>query len=283
MKEAIFYEKLEDQKVQCRLCPHNCVIPEGKAGICGVRKNEKGILYSLIYEEITSLALDPIEKKPLSRFFPGSFILSIGTKGCNFSCPFCQNWAISKELNAPTQKVKSEFLIQRAQEVNSLGIAYTYNEPFIWYEFVFDTAKMAQKEGLQNVLVTNGFINQEPLKKLLPFINAMNIDLKSIDEHFYRTACAGSLNPVLETIKESSKHCHIEITNLIIPTLNDSVESIEKLVNWIYENVGEVVPLHLSRYHPCYKLGLPMTPVETMRKAEEIAKEKLRYVYLGNM
>jgi pyruvate formate lyase activating enzyme len=283
MKEALFYEAKDNLRVQCNLCPHNCLIPEGKVGLCGVRQNQKGKLYTLIYEQATSVALDPVEKKPLYHFHPGEFILSVGTKGCNLSCLFCQNWSISKDLDASTEKVTSQFLVERAKKLNSFGIAYTYNEPFIWYEFVLDTARLAKKQGLKNVLVTNGFVNLEPLKNILPFIDAMNIDLKSIDEKFYVNVCAGKLAPVLEAIKESAKHCHVELTNLIIPTLNDSRENFTKLVDWIYENLGDTVPLHFSRYFPCYKMDLPATPVATLKLAEQIAKKKLKFVYLGNV
>jgi len=283
MKEALFYQVKDNSRVQCFLCPHNCLISEGKAGLCGVRKNEKGKLYSLVYGQATSLALDPIEKKPLYHFHPGEFILSVGTKGCNFFCKFCQNWTISKDLNAQTEAVTPQFLVERAKKLNSFGIAYTYNEPFIWYEFVLDTARLAKKEGLKNVLVTNGYVNQEPLRNILPFIDAMNIDIKSIEDKFYVDTCAAKLNPVLETIKESAKHCHIELTNLIIPTLNDSKENFLKLTDWIYENLGDSVPLHFSRYFPCYKLNIPATPVSTLEKAQHIAKKKLKFVYLGNV
>ena len=251
--------------------------------MCGVRENQKGKLYSLIYEEITSVALDPIEKKPLYQFHSGESILSIGTKGCNLSCRFCQNWTISKDLNTPTEKLTSEFIIERAKQLNSFGIAYTYNEPFIWYEFVLDTAKLARKQGLKNILVTNGYVNLEPLKNILPFIDAMNIDLKSIEDKFYVNVCGGKLTPVLDVIKESSNHCHIELTNLIIPTLNDSEENLIKLVDWVYGNLGDSVPLHFSRYFPCYKLDIPPTPIATLKKAEDIAKKKLKFVFLGNV
>lgn len=251
--------------------------------MCGVRRNQKGKLYSLVYEQATSVALDPIEKKPLYHFHPKEFILSVGTKGCNLSCMFCQNWAISKDLGAATETVTSQFLVERAKKLNSFGIAYTYNEPFIWYEFVLDTARLAKKEGLKNVLVTNGYVNIEPLKNILPFIDAMNIDIKSIEEEFYINTCAAKLSPVLETIKQSAKNCHIELTNLIIPTLNDSEDNFVKLRDWIYENLGDSVPLHFSRYFPCYKLNLPATPVSTLEKAQYIAEKKLKFVYLGNV
>ncbi|MFH1201792.1 MAG: AmmeMemoRadiSam system radical SAM enzyme [Candidatus Omnitrophota bacterium] len=300
MKEAQFFEKLDQNKVHpvrdrlvnrelvsnrvhCNLCPQSCIIPPDKTGFCRVRKNIRGELYSLIYEEATSISLDPIEKKPLYHYHPKEFILSVGTRGCNLACQFCQNWEIAQVSDAPTQKITPEFIIQEAKRLNSFGIAYTYNEPFIWYEFVYDTAKMARDQGLENVLVTNGFVNKEPLEKILPLIDAMNIDLKSIDELFYEKYCFGRLAPVLETIKLSQKHCHIELTNLVIPTLNDCDENFIGLVNWVYENLGRDVPLHFSRYFPCYKMTLPPTPVETLKRAHQIAKEKLKYVYLGNV
>jgi len=283
MKEALFYEAKDGLKVQCLLCPHNCLLPEGRVGLCGVRQNQKGKLYSLIYGEVTSIALDPIEKKPLYRFHSGESILSLGTKGCNLSCAFCQNWNISKDLNVSTQSLTSEFIVDRAKQLKSFGLAYTYNEPFIWYEFVLDTAKLAKQKGLENVLVTNGFVNLDPLRKILPFIGGMNIDIKSIDDDFYIKNCSGRLSPVLEVIKESSKHCHIELTNLVVTSLNDKQENFVKLVDWIYENLGDSVPLHFSRYSPCYKLDFPPTPIPTLKRAEEIAKKKLKFVYLGNV
>ena len=174
-------------------------------------------------------------------------------------------------------------MIDKAKECKSFGIAYTYNEPFIWYEFVLEMAKLAKKNSLKNVLVTNGYVNMDPLEEMLPYIDAMNIDLKSFDDEFYAKACKGSLKPVLDVIKRSHESCHIELTNLIIPTLNDSEEVIRKMVDWICTNLGEDVPLHFSRYFPCYQMSLLPTPVETLKKAEKIAKEKLKYVYLGNV
>ena len=283
MKEALHYEKLEAKKVNCHLCPYECTIAPGRKGACGVRVNKDGILYSEVYGKTTGIALDPIEKKPLYHYHPGEHILSIGTKGCNFHCDFCQNWHISQVLDAPTTDITSEEVIRKAEQVKSFGIAYTYNEPFIWYEFVFDTAKLAKKSGLENVLVTNGFVNLEPLEQMLPYIDAMNIDLKALDENFYIKICKGRMRPVLEVIKRSVKSCHVELTNLIIPTLNDSEEMIRKMVDWIYDNVGPEVPLHMSRYFPCYNMSIPPTPVETLEMAGDIARKKLKYVYLGNM
>ncbi len=248
-----------------------------------MRRNIGGKLYSLVYGETTSVSLDPVEKKPLYHFHPGENILSLGTKGCNFKCPFCQNWAISQDLEVQTRKITPQWVVDKAGECKSFGIAYTYNEPFIWYEFVLDTAKLAKKNGLENVLVTNGYVNPKPLEEMLPFIGAMNIDLKSIDDEFYRKYCKGSLDPVLYTIKTSVKACHVELTNLVIPGLNDSEEDFKRLVDWIYDNAGADVPLHFSRYFPCYKLDLPITSKETLEKAYKIAKKKLRNVYLGNV
>jgi pyruvate formate lyase activating enzyme len=282
LKEALYWQKAGD-KVHCRLCPHECKIVNGITGICGVRRNIDGKLYSLVYGETTSVSLDPIEKKPLYHYHPGEHILSLGTKGCNFKCPFCQNWAISQDTEASTENVTPEWAVKKAKECKSFGIAYTYNEPFIWYEFVLDTAKLARKEGLENVLVTNGYVNPEPLEEILPFIDAMNIDLKSINDEFYRTVCRGSIEPVLNTIKRSAKECHVELTNLVIPGLNDSDDDFTRLAGWIYENVGAEVPLHFSRYFPCYKFEQPPTPVETLKRAEKIAKKKLKYVHLGNI
>lgn len=283
MHEALYYEKLSEDKVRCRLCPYGCTISGGMKGACGVRINRDGTLYSEVYAKTTGVALDPIEKKPLYHYHPGEHILSIGTKGCNFHCDFCQNWRISQVLDAPTKDITPDEVIAKAKKLGSFGIAYTYNEPFIWYEFVLDTAKLAGKNGLENVLVTNGFVNMEPLEEMLPFISAMNIDLKSFNEEFYSKICKGALKPVLEVIKRSVKSCHVELTTLLIAGLNDSKDEVTKLVNWIYDNLGPDIPLHLSRYFPCYKMNLPPTPVESLKAALRVAKEKLKHVYLGNV
>lgn len=283
MKEALFYESLPDEKVKCLLCPHYCVISPQKEGFCRSRQNQGGRLYSLIYGKITAIALDPIEKKPLYHYHPREYILSIGTKGCNLTCLFCQNWTISQDSQAVTEDISSEEIIRQAKQVKSFGIAYTYNEPFIWYEFVYDTARMAKEAGLENVLVSNGYVNLAPLEKILPFIDAMNIDLKSIEDEFYQKSCAGNLKPVLETIKHSVRSCHLELTNLVIPTLNDNTKNFARLVEWVYDNLGSAVPLHISRYFPCYKATIPATPRETLEKFAQIARKRLKYVYLGNV
>lgn len=282
-KEALFYKKISETETQCFLCPHLCRIKEGKVGFCGVRISKAGRLYSLNYGRAASVALDPIEKKPLYHFHPGEFILSVGTIGCNLSCLFCQNWSISKEVKTPTEPMTSSALIARAVELGSFGIAYTYNEPFIWYEFVRESAQAAQEAGLKNVLVTNGYVSPGPLKELLPFIDAANIDLKSIRDEFYRKVCSGTVAPVLATIRAMKAVCHVELTNLLIPTLNDSDQELSALVDWICDNAGADCPLHFSRYFPCYKMTLPPTPVSTLKRAAAIAKKKLKHVYLGNV
>ena len=283
MHEALYYERKDGKRTKCHLCPYECLIPPSGKGACGVRMNKDGTLYTLVYGKTTGISLDPIEKKPLYRYHPGEYILSLGTRGCNLHCDFCQNWHISQEVDGPTEDITSEEIVDRAKEHRSFGIAYTYNEPFIWYEFVLDTAKLARQNGLENVLVTNGFVNIEPLKEMLPFIGAMNIDLKAFDEDFYTKVCKGRLKPVLDVIKLSAKHCHVELTCLLIPTLNDSKTMIKKMTDWIFENLGPTTPLHLSRYFPCYKMTLPSTPVETLETAKKIAEEKLKYVYVGNV
>ncbi len=283
MVEARYYEKLDGLKVHCHLCPTECVISDGARGACNARINKNGILYSEIYGKITSAALDPIEKKPLYHYHPGEYIYSVGTKGCNFHCDFCQNWTIAQNPDAPTRDVTSEEIIANAKECGSFGIAYTYNEPFIWHEFVFDTAKLAKASGLENVLVTNGYVNIKPLEDILPYVGAMNIDLKAFDDKFYTKICGGRLNKVLEVIKRSCRSCHVELTTLIIPGLNDSPDQMKKEAEWIRDNAGPETPLHISRYFPCYKMKIPPTPVKTMERARQIALKSLKYVYLGNV
>ncbi|MBN1872156.1 MAG: AmmeMemoRadiSam system radical SAM enzyme [Candidatus Omnitrophica bacterium] len=283
MKEALYF-KSSDGNVECGLCPHNCKIADGKKGRCGVRVNRGGRLYSEIYNRATSIALDPIEKKPLYHYHRGEYILSIGTKGCNLTCPWCQNWTISQDLDTPTREVSTEAIIDKAKKVGSFGIAYTYNEPFIWYEFVLECCGKAKKSGLENVFVTNGYINSEPFKEILPYIGAMNVDVKSIEESFYVKYCLGRLQPVLDNIITAKQGgVHIEITNLVIPGLNDSEDCFTRLADWVADNLGEDTPLHFSRYFPCFKMTSAPTPVSTLSLAKEIAKRKLKYVYLGNV
>ena len=286
MKEALFYELVDQEKgdIKCLLCPKECLIKKDQVGFCRARKNINNKLYSLIYSKISSYGMDPIEKKPLYHFYPGIMVLSLGTIGCNFSCDFCQNWTISQAniKDMSVEELSPEKAVQLAMKNNSPGIAYTYSEPLIWYEYVLDTARLAKKNNLKNILVTNGFINYEPLLKILPFIDALNIDLKSFRNSFYQKYCQGKLSPVLRTIELSKEYCHLEITNLIIPGLNDSEEEIKEMVDWI-SSLNEEIPLHFSRYFPCYKMNISATPISTLYKAREIAQKKLKYVYLGNV
>ena len=282
MREALYYSKHE-KGLLCSLCPKNCLIKDQETGFCRTRRNVGGTLYAANYGACTSYALDPIEKKPLYHFYPGSYILSIGTWGCNFSCQFCQNWQIA-QAEAEFQELSPEDVVEAAKEAGprNIGIAYTYSEPAVWYEFVFDTARLARGAGLKNVLVTNGYISHEPLAELLPYIDAMNIDVKAFNEDFYHKICAGSLAEVKGTVEQAARHCHVEITTLLVPGLNDDPEEIEALSAWL-ASISPAIPLHLSRYFPRYKLDIPPTPLATMEKARDAARHHLQYVYLGNV
>jgi len=286
MKEAMFYEK-KGQGLQCHICPHNCVIAEGKRGFCGVRENRDGKLYLLVYGKPVSVCIDPVEKKPLFHFLPGSKVYSIGTVGCNLRCQHCQNWQISQERDIIGEDLSPEKVVENALDEGCSGIAYTYNEPTIFYEYVYDTARLARKKGLKNIMVTNGYINQEPLKKLYKYIDAANVDLKGFTERFYKDIPSSSLAPVLETLKtiKGMENCWLEITTLIIPTLNDDIKTIKEMCIWTKENLGDKTPLHFSRFFPFYKLEhLPPTPPETLIKARDIAlKTGLKFVYVGNI
>ena len=282
-KLASYFRKTEDGAV-CELCPHACRVKEGKSGICRVRYARDGELYSENYGEISSLGIDPIEKKPLFHFRPGKSILSCGSYGCNFSCGYCQNYSIA-HLKPITEYIGPEQMAEKAAELSprkSVGLAFTYNEPTVFYEEMMDTAKICKAKGLDVVVVTNGYINAEPLEELLPYVDAMNIDLKSFSEDFYRKVCGGSLSDVLRTIERANKSCHVELTTLAITGYNDSDEEMEELSGWISE-LDRSIPLHISRYHPTYKFNEPPTPVERISKLAEIAKQKLDYVYIGNV
>lgn len=281
MKEAAYYEKLDGDKVHCHLCPQECMINEGKKGFCRVRSNVDGTLYSDIYERVLAAHMDPIEKKPLYHFYPGKSIFSIGTRGCNQRCDFCQNWEMI-ETDSQGTYISSDEVVRMAGKGGSVGIAYTYNEPMMWFEFVLECAQKIREAGLKNVLVTNGSVNPDPLDELLPFVDAMNIDIKSMDGEFYKKICKSKLEPVLETAKKAKQSCHIEITNLLIPTLNDSDELIGELVDFV-AGLGKDTPLHFSAYYPCYKMTIEPTPVATLQRAYELARQQLDYVYLGNV
>lgn len=286
MKEALFWAKKDgSDRIQCLLCPQRCVIAEGRQGFCRVRRNEGGILHTMNYGRVSSYGLDPIEKKPLYHFYPGSLIFSAGTVGCNLRCGFCQNWQIAQG-DPDTVEISPERMVEVAGEEHqgrrSIGIAYTYSEPLMWYEYVLETARLARQAGLKNVLVTNGFINEEPLLKLLPYIDAMNIDVKGFSDEYYNKTCVGELQPVLRTVELVYRKCHVEITTLLVTGLNDSPEDIEGLADWL-AGLDRNIPLHFSRYFPNYKMDLEPTPLATMEMARETAGRKLNYVYLGNV
>lgn len=286
--EAAYYQKLRDEKVQCLLCPHECRISPGNFGICRVRENSHGVLLAPTYEKACAVRFDPIEKKPLYHFFPGSQILSVGTVGCNLSCRFCQNWEISQCCSRDYPYLKpfpvKEALRLMNDRTDNVGIAYTYNEPTVFFEFMLALAKEVKSVGMRNVAVSNGYINPKPLEELLEYLDAFNVDLKAFTEEFYRRVTGASLEPVLQTIKAiRAKDKHLELTNLVVTGLNDSAESFEEMVKWIAGELGPGTPLHLSRYFPQYKMEAPSTPVETLLNFHEIASRHLHFVYLGNM
>jgi len=283
LRDALFYEKY-GEKIRCLLCPHNCIIGGNKFGLCSVRTNKDGTLKTVNYGEITAMAVDPIEKKPLYHFKPGADIFSVGTYGCNLSCRFCQNYSIA-HYKAPSQFVAPDDIINECSQLkHNVGIAFTYNEPSIWYEYVYETSKKlkAKFPEFKVILVTNGYIEPEPLVQLLPYVDAMNIDLKSFQQDYYKEICGGRLEAVLTTIEKSHKTCHVEVTTLLVTGLNDSMEEIEKIALYL-SNLDPNIPLHLSRYYPNYKMDLPATDVQVMLKGREIASKHLNYVYIGNV
>ncbi|HYF84609.1 MAG TPA: AmmeMemoRadiSam system radical SAM enzyme [Clostridia bacterium] len=289
LKEAMHYEKLEGQNVVCRLCPHECTIAPGKYGICRVRNNIEGTLYTHNYGKISAVAMDPVEKKPLYHFFPGKYILSLGTVGCNFRCSFCQNYhiaqrgAVEEAGEGNLYEASEAYLLSLCrQEEECVGIAYTYNEPSIWYEYVLDTARYIKGKGYRNVLVTNGYMGEKPLSELLPYIDAMNIDVKGFTEEYYRDVCGGSLEYVKRTVEAAASKCHVEITTLVVPGRNDSEKEMDELSRWL-ASIKPSIPLHLSRYFPMYKMKEEPTSAETLKNLKKIAANNLEYVYVGNL
>lgn len=289
MREAKFYDKLENGKVKCQLCPHQCIISSEKRGICKVRENKKGKLYSLVYGKSISWAVDPIEKKPLYHFYPGASVFSFATAGCNFTCLNCQNYTISqlpkKNLEIPGESISPEDIVEITRKKGASIIAYTYTEPTIFYEYAYDTCRLAHKYGIKNVFVTNGYILPQPLKEVSSFLDGANVDLKSISDDFYRKICGARVEPVLESIKLMKKlGIWVEITTLVIPGLNDSDEELNKIAEFIF-SLQDDTPWHISRFYPAYKMGnYPPTSVETLHKARKIGLEKgLKYVYIGNV
>ena len=283
-KIAEFWEKQDGKKVKCVLCPHYCIIGEGQKGKCGARKNQNGVLIAANYGCVTSIAIDPIEKKPLYHFQTGKKIVSIGSFGCNLKCQFCQNYNISMEYHGLRYDIYTPELIAKvallAKTDENVGIAYTYNEPLIGYEFVKECSQMIKTEGLMNVLVTNGYINDEPLEELLPFIDALNIDIKGNHNRTYEKL-GGTQEPVKNTIKKAVKMSHVEVTTLVIPGENEN--EVEEIAKWLSE-INPQIPYHLSRFFPRYKYSESIvTPSETMYKLEKTAEKYLETVHLGNM
>ena len=286
MQASFFSSK--NGKVHCHLCPHHCLIKDGQTGICQVRRNVHGTLQVETYGRLAAVHLDPIEKKPLYHFHPGKSILSFGSVGCNMKCKFCQNCDISQVgVNGfvPLEEYSVDRIVEVAHSIkDNIGIAFTYNEPTIFYEFMVDVSQASHLLGLKNVMVTNGYIESEPLKNLLPFIDAFNVDLKAFNDTFYRKITHSHLEPVKQTLillRDANKH--FEITNLIIPGHNDSIEEFNVMIDWIHKKLGKQTILHLSKYFPRYQLSKPATPDFVLQRFYEIAKKKLDYVYLGNV
>jgi len=288
VKEAAFYDKLRNSIVRCFLCPRGCVIPEGKRGYCRVRENRKGVLSALSYGQPVAAHIDPIEKKPFFHFLPGSRAFSIATVGCNLKCMFCQNWEISqaKPEDVEARSMTADDIVAGAKRSGCRSIAFTYTEPTVFFEYMLEISQKARLAGMRNVMHSNGFINEEPLRRLCKYLDAANIDLKGFSEGYYARICDGALAPVLRSLQILEEEgVHVEITNLVLSGYNDEPEKIKKMCRWIRENLGPDTPVHFSRFYPMYKLlaAIP-TPVETLERARTIALgEGLKYVYIGNI
>jgi len=287
----MLYKKLKDKSVRCLACAHYCQIAPDGFGICGTRQNQNGKLVSRVYGHVAAIHVDPIEKKPLYHFMPGSEILSIGTLGCNFRCPWCQNWDISqatKQRNKPKnwgQKISPEEIVELAKKYKTPAVAYTYNEPAIFIEFAHDTAKLAHRIGLKNVFVTNGYLSRESFEYIKPYLDAANVDLKSMDDKFYQKFCGARLQPVLDIIRRfHDAKIHIEITTLIIPGVNDSDANLRKISKFIADLSPEI-PWHISRFFPAYKMAdTPPTPLKSLDRAAAIGQQAgLEHIYIGNI
>ena len=288
MKACRYYKQLDDGRVECTLCPHHCRIAEGKTGICRSRRNQNGVLVSEVYGKPCSLAIDPIEKKPLYHFHPGTTCLSLACTGCNFSCLNCQNHDISQVAPSDVNhyELSPEDVVALCLKHHCPGIAYTYTEPLTYLEYIIDCARLAHEAGLWNILVTAGYVCQEPLADLLPYLDAANVDLKSFSDDIYNKVSGGHLQPVLDTILAMKQAgVWVEITNLVIPTVNDDLDMIRRMCRWLADNGLAEAPLHVSRFFPRYKMqDMPPTPIATLKAAKQIAEEEgIRYVYLGNV
>jgi len=286
--EARYYERLDEETVRCTICPRMCTVKPGKRGFCGTRENRDGTLFSLTYGELSAIAVDPIEKKPLVHFYPGSRSLSISSVGCSFTCPWCQNYHLSTGniQNQATKHMMPEEVVEIAMAQECTSISYTYNEPLINLEYVEDTARFARESEVKNVLVTNGYISVPALSKMVDVIDAANVDWKGFTEEFYRKHCSADLQSVLDATEYMHKHgVHVEVTFLIIPETNDSEDEARRMARYLVDHLGPDTPLHLSRFFPMYKFQhVPPTPVETLVRAREIALEEgVRYVFVGNV
>ncbi|MGM0453705.1 MAG: AmmeMemoRadiSam system radical SAM enzyme [Thermodesulfobacteriota bacterium] len=289
--EALLYESMKDRKVQCNLCNHHCTIKDGKRGLCNVRQNRSGTLETLVYDRIIARNVDPIEKKPLFHFYPGSLSYSVGTVGCNFRCRFCQNadiahMAMEYDGRIMGQKFTPEQMVEEAVQQGCKSIAYTYTEPTVFFELALDSAKMAHRQGVKNVFVTNGYMTPEAIDMISPYLDAANVDLKAFTEKFYKEQCSARLAPVLETLRQMKRlGIFVEVTTLLIPGLNDDPEELGQLAGFIVNELGSDTPWHVSRFHPTYKLtDRSATPVQTLVRAHEIGLEGgLKYVYTGNV
>jgi pyruvate formate lyase activating enzyme len=280
---ARFWSPRDHQRTACELCPVGCVLRPGQTGPCGTRANQGGRMVALRYGQLVAAGLDPIEKKPLYHFLPGAPILSVAGTGCNLHCAFCQNWSISQRHDGPTQELEPAEVVALAVAEGSVGIAYTYSEPLVWWEYVHDTARLAREAGLVNVIVSNGYVNDEPLQRLIPLLDAANIDLKSMDDRFYRNVCKGSLDSVLGTIGALHEAgVHLEVTNLVIPGYNDTDEQIVRLRDHL-AGLSADIPLHLSAYHPAWRFDAPATPPALLERAAALCHRRLPYVYTGNV
>ncbi|MBN1883951.1 MAG: AmmeMemoRadiSam system radical SAM enzyme [Candidatus Krumholzibacteriota bacterium] len=281
-KKARYYEQTGDGAVVCRLCPNRCRIPDGGRGRCRLRENRGGVLLARSWGRTVTAAIDPIEKKPLYHFLPGSRILSIGPNGCTLACRNCQNWSISQE-KSPTSLIEPADLVELAGRDGSVGVAFTYTEPLLWFEYLLDAAPLLRDAGLKTVLVTNGYLEEEPARELAPLVDAFNIDLKSMDDGFYGEMCGGAVEPVKRFIEIAAAVSHVEVTNLLVPGLNDGDGQIEALAAWV-AGVSREIPVHFSRFFPVYRMtDRPPTPPKRLEAAYAIAKRHLDHVYIGNI
>jgi len=286
--EASLFEKLENRKVKCHVCAHECTISDGKRGICGVRENRDGTLFTLIYNTVSSEAVDPIEKKPLYHFLPGTLSYSQGTIGCNFRCAHCQNWTISQVTleQAHIREITPEESVAQALASDCASISWTYNEPTIWHEFTYDSAKLAHEAGLKTVYVTNGYITEDALRDISPYLDAFRVDIKAFRDEFYRKTCRAHLQPVLDSsVVARELGMHIEVINLVIPGKNDDLKEIRDLIEWVHDNLGPRTPVHFTRFYPMYKMkDASPTPVATLERAWQMAKDAgMEYPYVGNV